>query len=201
MSARQNPRKGKKPPTPMIQKPPGVAKKAFLMPFIQAMGEATPETLSILMKRAHIPRERAEEALNTLVIEPENLPLLNDSLGQLRREIEALENELRVAGRAEGMITRDLKGLARQAADYLIHLKEVLETGTVDERKRFLRAFVAEIVVEGEKRKVRVAFYDDGRGGEAPSSPLAVAEALAERFGDASPQLAPPTGFEPVSRP
>ncbi len=132
-------------------------------------------------------------------VSPENLPLLNDALGQLRKETEALENELRairVAARAEGIITRDFKALARQAAGYLVHLKEVLETGSVDERKRFVRAFVHEIVVDGAKRQVRVTFYDDGSG-EGASSPLAAMEGLAGRLGDVSPQLVPPRGATP----
>ncbi len=137
-------------------------------------------------------------------VSPENLAFLNDAIGQLRKETEALENELRalrVAARAEGIITRDLKALARQAADYVVHLKDVLETGTVDERKRFIRAFVHEIIIDGKKRRVQVTFYDDGLGEDAPS-PLAAVEAVAGRLGESvSLQLAPPTGFEPVFEP
>ena len=70
----------------------------------------------------------------------------------------------------------------------------------MDERKRFLRAFVSEILVDGEKRRVQVAFYDDGTGANI-QAPLAAVEALAERLGDVSPRLVPPTGFEPVFEP
>jgi DNA invertase Pin-like site-specific DNA recombinase len=106
-------------------------------------------------------------------IAPENLPLLNDHLGRLRQEIEALEGELRalrVATRAENIVTRDLKALAREAAGYLVNLREVLEEGSPDEKKRFIRAFVGEIVVDGKKREVRVGFFADQDG--APLGPL-----------------------------
>ena len=135
-------------------------------------------------------------------VSPENLPFLNDAIGQLRKETEASENELRalrVAIRAEGIITRDLKALARRAADYVVHLKDVIETGTVNERKRFVRAFVHEIIVDGKKRRVQVTFYDDGAGEEAPS-PLAAVEALAGRLGDVPLWLAPPRGSTPYGK-
>jgi DNA invertase Pin-like site-specific DNA recombinase len=148
--------------------------------------------------------EKKEKAkLLVANVSPENLAFLNEAVGELRKETEAMENELRavrVATRAEGIITRNLKALARQAADYVVHLKDVLEAGTVDERKRFIRAFVHEIVVDGKKRRVQVTFYDDGLGAEAPS-PLAAVEAVAGRLGDSvSPQLAPPRGSTPYGK-
>lgn len=90
-------------------------------------------------------------------------------------------------------MTRDFKAIARQAADYLSYPKEVLQSGGVDERKRFVRAFVHEIVVDGEKRRVKVVFFDDGMGGDS-QSPFSALQALAGRLGDASPQLVPPRG-------
>ncbi len=130
-------------------------------------------------------------------VSPEFLPMINDALGQLKRETEALEEELRalrVAARAEGIVARDFKAVARQAADYLVHLKEVLDAGSVDERKRFVRAFVHEIVVDGEKRRVKVVFYDDGAG-EEETSPLAATEALAGRLGGCFPTGSAPHGI------
>lgn len=42
---------------------------------------------------------------------------------------------------------------------------------------------------------MKVVFYDDGAGDDA-KSPLATVESLAERLGDVSPQVMPPTGFD-----
>lgn len=130
-------------------------------------------------------------------ISTENLPLLNDHLARLRKEMEAIENELRalrVANRAEDVVTRDLKALAKEAAGYVVNLRKVLDSGSSDEKKRFVRDFVAEAVVDGEKREVRVGFYSDDSG------PL---RNITERAAgvDVPLWLAPPTGFEPVSRP
>ena len=100
-------------------------------------------------------------------VSAENLRLLNEHLGRLRQEIEAIEGELRalrVATRAEDIVTGDLKALAREAAGYVVNLREVLDKGSPDEKKRFIRDFISEAVVDGEKREVRVGFFADKDG-------------------------------------
>jgi hypothetical protein len=125
-------------------------------------------------------------------ISADNLPLLDDHLGRLRKEMEAIENELRalrVATRAEDIVTRDLKALAKEAAGYVTNLRKVLESGAPEEKKRFVRDFVAEAIVDGEKREVRVGFYSDENG------PL---RNITERAAgvDVPLWLAPPTGTD-----
>lgn len=151
------------------------------------------------LERKLVERKKKVEALVSNV-SPENLPLLDEHLGRLRQEIEAIEGELRalrVATRAEDLVTRDLKALAREAAGYVVNLREVLNKGSAEEKKRFVRDFVAEAVVDGEKREVRVGFFDDKNddlGG--------LMERVAQPgSSDTALWLAPPTGFEPVSRP
>jgi len=46
----------------------------------------------------------------------------------------------------------------------VVNLRKVLDSGSSDEKKRFVRDFVAEAVVDGEKREVRVGFYGDDSG-------------------------------------
>ena len=50
-------------------------------------------------------------------------------------------------------------------------VRTVLDGGSVEEKKRFVRDFVAEIVVYGDKREVRVGFFEVGEVG-APGDPL-----------------------------
>jgi hypothetical protein len=104
-------------------------------------------------------------------VSAENMKLLDEHLGRLRKEIEAIEGEIRamrVADRARDIVTRDVKAIAKEAAGYIVNLREVLDTGTPEEKKRFIRDFVGSIVVYGEKREVQVAFFEDGDGnGEA----------------------------------
>jgi len=117
-------------------------------------------------------REKVDLILSSL--SAENISLAETHLTKLRQEIAALEAELRaqrVANRMEDIVTRDLKALAREAADYLVDLRMVLDEGSVEEKKRFIRDFVAEILVHGDKREVRVGFYEDGDDG-APGVPL-----------------------------
>lgn len=111
---------------------------------------------------------RAKVDLIVSNLSADNIALVEAHLTHLRQEIAALEGELRahrLASRAEDIVTRDLKALARKAAGYITNLREVLEKGSSDERKRFLRDFVAAIVVHGDKRQVHVGFYKDDEDG------------------------------------
>ncbi len=135
-------------------------------------------------------------------VSPENLPLLNEHLGRLRQEIEALEGELRalrVATRAEDIVTRDLKALAREAAGYLVNLREVMEDGSPDEKKRFIRAFVGEILVDAKKREVRVGFFGNEDGAGSAGAPLGRLLGLVERAtgSDGCPLVQGPLGAPP----
>ena len=133
----------------------------------------------------------AKEAKVAMLVEnvsPENIALLDPHLSRLRQEIAALDAERRalaVATRATDVVTQNLKALAREAAGYLVNLKEVLATGSSDEKKRFIRDFVADILVDGEKREARVGFYRDTGAGEG--KPLETLAALATRCAAGTP--------------
>ena len=115
-----------------------------------------------------------------------------------------MDNELRalrVANRAQDIVTRDLKTLAREAATYLTDLRKVLQKGTPEQKKRFVRDFVGDVVVDGEKQEVQVGFYDYGAV-KGKKGTLKTLQALAAKRNseDVSLWLVPPTGFEPVLR-
>jgi hypothetical protein len=115
-------------------------------------------------------------------VSAENVRLLDEHLGRLRKEIEAIESELRavlVADRARDIVTRDVKALAKEAAGYIVNLREVLEKGTPDEKKRFIRDFVGSIVVDGEKRQVQVGFFEDEDDGSGAGGLVALARRAA----------------------
>ena len=76
----------------------------------------------------------------------------------------------------EPMNAKDRRRLAGEIARYQLSLKEVFDHGTPDERKRFIRDFVASIEVDGRERKVRIGFYGEG--------------------GNSSLRVVPPTGFD-----
>ena len=56
---------------------------------------------------------------------------------------------------------RDRRWLACEIARYHQDLHKVIQQGTPEERKRFIRDFVDSIELDGRQRKVRIAFYDD----------------------------------------
>jgi hypothetical protein len=115
-------------------------------------------------------------------VSAENITLLDEHLRRLRKEIEAIESELRamrVADRARDIVTRDVKAIAKEAAGYIVNLREVLEQGMPDEKKRFIRDFLGSIVVDGEKRQVQVGFFEDEDGGSGAGGLIGLARRAA----------------------
>lgn len=103
-------------------------------------------------------------------------------VGRIRAEEAAAANELVGLRKTNGapLQGRDVRKLAKEIAGYQIRMEEAFQHGTPDERKRFIRDFVAGIEVDGKERKIRVSFYGDPE--------------------KSSLRVIPPTGFEPVSR-
>ncbi len=152
---------------------------------------------------ARLERTLAErkEKVSVLVanVSAENMALLNDHLSKLRQEIAGIEAELRalrVAYRAGDIITRDLKALAHDAAGYIVNLRKVLEEGSAEEKKRFVRDFVGDVLVNGKEREVRVGFYEN----ESKELPLKALEISARRAAgdDARSLVQSPLGGPPL---
>ena len=57
--------------------------------------------------------------------------------------------------------------MAREAAQYLWNLKEVLEEGTIEERRKFVEFFVEGVRINGAEGRVETTFY------ESPALPKA----------------------------
>lgn len=103
-------------------------------------------------------------------------------VGRIRAEEVAVADELAGLRKVNGSAphVRDVRRMASEIARYQVDLEAAFKHGTPDERKRFIRDFVAGIEVDGKERKVRISFYDDPE--------------------DSAVRVVPPTGFEPVSR-
>ena len=71
--------------------------------------------------------------------------------------------------------------IAQEIARWKIDLEILIEHGTPDEKKQFIRSHVASIEVDGKNRKIKVGYYDPGE--------------------DVALRVMSPTGLEPVSRP
>jgi len=120
-----------------------------------------------------------KEKVSLLVanVSPENMAFLNDHLSHARQEIAATEAELRalrVANRATDIVTRDLKALAHEAAGYIVNLRKILEEGSAEEKKTFVRDFVGDVLVDGKEREVRVGFFED-KSQDLPRKALEIA--------------------------
>lgn len=101
-------------------------------------------------------------------------------VGRIRAEESAVANELAGLRNAEGsgFQGRNSRKVAEEIVRYQLSMEEAFQQGTADERKRFIRDFVAGIEVDGKERKVRISFYEDPE-----KSAL---------------RVVPRTGFEPV---
>ncbi len=87
-----------------------------------------------------------------------------DLVKRIREEEQGLIGQLaakRSGGRAR-LSQQERRELALAAARYRFNLQAVLEHGSPEERKRFVRDFVAAIEVDGQKRKIRIGLYGGG---------------------------------------
>ncbi len=119
-----------------------------------------------LEKRLQEKRKRL--ALIVRELDEETIGMVREELARLRAEIRTLEAELEGARRRqESGPDEDPQSRAREIASRILDFKRVLEAGSPDERKEFIRCFVAGVEVDGEKGEVAVAFYAplEGRDG------------------------------------
>lgn len=144
---------------------------------VPEVGDRKAIELSLLEKR-----RKLELILTGL--SPDNLDVANELIRTLKREIKGLEEDLRLRkAKARPTWAVDAKAAAHEAAGYLWNLKEVMGKGTTEERRRIIDYFVAAVKVNSKEGWAEAEFY------ESPALPTA------------SFCMAPPTGFEPVSRP
>ena len=105
-----------------------------------------------------------------------------DLLQAVRTQEEEVEKELGAskAPASTSLSLRERRRVAQKIASYRIDFESAFKHGTPEERKRFIRDFVASIEVDGRERKIRVGFYASS--------------------GNVALRVVPPTGFEPVLR-
>ena len=128
-------------------------------------------------------RKKVELVLTGLA--EDNLDVANDMIRGLKREIATLEEELRRQSENRRSRTAlEPKEVAKEAAQYLWNLKEVLEEGTIEERRKLVEFFVEGVKINGAEGWVETTFY------ESPTLPK----------GQVPFCIMPPTGFEPVLR-
>lgn len=132
-----------------------------------------------LQKKLAAVRKKREDAER---FEKEFGAAASDLVRRIKEEEDALVRECfaQRPSTPQPLSALDRRRMAGEIARYKLSLKEVFAHGTPDERKRFIRDFVASIEVDGRERKVRIGFYGEG--------------------GNSTLRVVPPTGFEPVSR-
>ena len=149
------------------------------------------ENQSTGLERPDPEREALEEKLLQVRRKREEAEKFEREFGQvasglvsrLREDETELERQIaeKESLSATPMTPGERRSLAKEIARYKIDLKVLIDEGSPEEKKHFIRNFIASIEVDGKNRKIKVGYYDPGE--------------------DVALRVMPPTGLEPVSRP
>jgi site-specific DNA recombinase len=90
---------------------------------------------------------------------PANRDFVDERLGKIRIRRQELEARLADLQRVDHRPV-DLEAATRAALAHLGRFREVLEEGTLEQRKEFLRGFVAEIAIDPDAARGTIAFYE-----------------------------------------
>ena len=84
---------------------------------------------------------------------------MDERLGKIRVRKQELEPRLADLERVDFQPV-DLEAATRDALAYLARFREVLEEGTLEQRKEFLRGFVHEISIDPDAARGTITFYE-----------------------------------------
>ncbi|MGH2667836.1 MAG: recombinase family protein, partial [bacterium] len=90
---------------------------------------------------------------------PANRDFVDERLGKVRVRKQDLEARLGDLERVDYQPV-DLEAATRDALAYLARFREVLEEGTLEQRKEFLRGFVHEIAIDPDAARGTITFYE-----------------------------------------
>jgi len=109
--------------------------------------------------RSELARLQVEADRLLDVMTPATADFVGERLGKVRVQRQALEARL---GDLERVDYRpiDLEATTREALAYLGRFRAVLDTGTLEQRKEFLRGFVHEIAIDPDAGRGVITFYE-----------------------------------------
>jgi len=90
---------------------------------------------------------------------PANRDFVDERLGKIRVRKQELEPRLADLERVDFQPV-DLEAATRDALAYLARFRDVLEEGTLEQRKEFLRGFVHEISIDPDTARGVITFYE-----------------------------------------
>jgi hypothetical protein len=90
---------------------------------------------------------------------PANRDFVDERLGKIRARRQDLEARLADLQKIDFQKV-DVEAATRDALAYLVRFREVLEQGTLEQRKEFLRGFVAEISIDPDASRGTICFYE-----------------------------------------
>ncbi len=151
---------------PSVDDIQSLAKEIELDLALEGVEEKSVDPVRDIQRRLDEKRRKVKLILGAL--EEDSLVLAKDELRVLNREIRSLEDDLELASAKGGSPSRsDLKTQAREMASRIADFRRIIDRGTSEERKEFVRLFVGEILVDAAKGEVSVGFFElpEGRFG------------------------------------
>ena len=109
--------------------------------------------------KAELASLRAEADRLLDIATPANRDFVDERLGNIRTRKLDLEARLVDLERVDYQPV-DLEAATRDALAYLARFRDVLEEGTLEQRKEFLRSFVAGIEIDPDAARGTITFYE-----------------------------------------
>ncbi len=135
---------------------------------LEASGPAASPAVNQRDVERRLDERRRKLRLIVSELDRETLELVREEIQKLKGEIRALEGELeRARALEEAAATEEPQVRAKRLVARMRKIKRVIEKGTPEERKAFVRDFVAGIEIDGRKGEMVVSFYappTDGNG-------------------------------------
>ncbi len=119
--------------------------------------ESTDPTISNSLAYFTAVQAEAERLLD--ISTPANRDFVDERLGKIRLRKQDLEARLADLERVEYEPV-DLEAATADALAYLAKFREVPQEGTLEQRKEFLRGFVAEIAIDPDAARGAITFYE-----------------------------------------
>jgi hypothetical protein len=106
-------------------------------------------------------REGIVQKLNAILdnLTETNREFADARIRELKGQLKGVEPRLEELG-AKAKAQPDIDALADEILAYLRHFDDVVAEGTVDEKRRFIRAFVHQIVLEPGPLQARITLRD-----------------------------------------
>ncbi len=125
----------------------------------EILAKTTDPSEDIAKLKADLTAQQAEADRLLDIATPANRDFVDDRLGKIRTRKQEIEARLSDLAQIDCQPV-DLEAATRDALAHLARFQNVLEEGTLEQRKEFLRGFVAGIEIDPDTARGTITFYE-----------------------------------------